>query len=91
MAFLTLTGLVYNVGMAAVPYFEGKLAQCLADILDGMRQAADMVALAGWYVAVVFIVQGSRADGAVRHASLSCGNDGGADDQSLVDTFFFVL
>ena len=59
--------------------------------LDGTRQAADMMTLAGLYVVVVFIVQGSRADGALRHASLSCGNDGDADAQSLVDTFFFVL
>ena len=61
LAFLTVTGLVYNVGMTAGPYFEGQLAQCLADILGGTRGAADMARIAGLYVAVIVLVQGSRA------------------------------
>ena len=61
LAFLTVTGLVYNVGMTAGPYFEGQLAGCLADILGGARQASDMMRLAGLYVAVILVVQGSRA------------------------------
>lgn len=61
LVFLTMTGLIYNVGMTAGPYFEGQLAQCLADILSGTRQASDMLALAGVYVAVILVVQGSRA------------------------------
>ena len=31
LTFVTLTGLVYNVGLLATPWFEGRLAQCLAD------------------------------------------------------------
>ena len=61
LAFLTVTGLVYNVGMTAGPYFEGQLAQCLADILGGTRGAADMARIAGLYVAVIAVVQSSRA------------------------------
>lgn len=61
LAFLTVTGLVYNVGMTAGPYFEGQLAGCLADILGGARQASDMMRLAGLYAAVILVVQGSRA------------------------------
>ena len=33
LAFVTLSGLVYNIGLLATPWFEGRLAQCLADIL----------------------------------------------------------
>ena len=32
LAFVTLSGLVYNIGLLATPWFEGRLAQCLADI-----------------------------------------------------------
>ena len=32
---VTLSGLVYNIGLLAAPWFEGRLAQCLADILGG--------------------------------------------------------
>ena len=35
LAFVTLSGLVYNIGLLATPWFEGRLAQCLADILGG--------------------------------------------------------
>ena len=29
---ITITGLIYNVGLLAGPYFEGQLAGCLVDI-----------------------------------------------------------
>lgn len=32
LAFVTLSGLIYNIGLLATPWFEGRLAQCLADI-----------------------------------------------------------
>ena len=35
LAFVTLSGLIYNIGLLATPWFEGRLAQCLADILSG--------------------------------------------------------
>ena len=40
LLLITLSGLLYNLGLLAGPWFEGKLAQCLADILDGNKTAA---------------------------------------------------
>ena len=42
---------------AAGPWFEGQLAQALADILKGNRSAAFMIQLAAVYALVIFIVQ----------------------------------
>ena len=60
LAFVTVSGLFYNVGMLASPWLEGRLAQCLADILGGKETAAKMTALVIAYVAVVLIVQTAR-------------------------------
>lgn len=58
---VTVTGILYNVGMGAGPYFEGRLAQRLYEILEGSRQATEMLGLAMVYVFVIFVVQTSRA------------------------------
>lgn len=58
---VTVTGILYNVGMGAGPFFEGLLAQRLYDILEGNRQPADMLGLALLYVVIIFVVQASRA------------------------------
>ena len=58
---VTVTGILYNLGMGAGPYFEGLLAQCLYDIFQGKATAGDMVRLAALYVGVIFLVQLSRA------------------------------
>ena len=42
LALVTVSGLIYNVGLLATPWFEGRLAQCLADILGGNETAAQM-------------------------------------------------
>ncbi len=42
MTFIVLSGLFYNVGLLAAPWFESKLAQRLADILGGSETAAAM-------------------------------------------------
>ena len=34
IALITVSGLIYNIGLLAGPWFEGRLAQCLADILQ---------------------------------------------------------
>lgn len=60
LLFVTISGLVYNFGLLAGPWFEGKLAQCLADILGGSETAAAMTSLVIWYIIVTLIVQGSR-------------------------------
>ena len=31
---ITVSGLIYNIGLTAGPYFEGKLAQCLVPPLS---------------------------------------------------------
>ena len=60
LLFVTISGLVYNFGLLAGPWFEGKLAQCLADILGGSETAAAMTSLVICYIIVTLIVQGSR-------------------------------
>ena len=60
LLFVTISGLVYNFGLLAGPWFEGKLAQCLADMLGGSGTAAAMTSLVIWYIIVTLIVQGSR-------------------------------
>ena len=60
LLFVTISGLVYNFGLLTGPWFEGKLAQCLADILGGSETAAAMTSLVIWYIIVTLIVQGSR-------------------------------
>ena len=52
LVFVTLSGLVYNIGLLATPWFEGRLAQCLADILGGSETAAKMAMLVLAYIVV---------------------------------------
>ena len=60
LAFVTLSGLIYNIGLLATPWFEGRLAQCLADILSGSETAAQMALLVLAYILVALLVQASR-------------------------------
>lgn len=60
LAFVTLSGLVYNIGLLAAPWFEGRLAQCLADILGGSDTAAPMALLVLAYLFVTLVVQAAR-------------------------------
>ena len=60
LAFVTLSGLVYNIGLLAGPWFEGRLAQCLADLLSGSGTAARMAMLVLAYIAVTLTVQAAR-------------------------------
>lgn len=60
LAFVTLSGLVYNIGLLATPWFEGRLAQCLADILGGSETAAKMAMLVLAYIVVTLAVQATR-------------------------------
>ena len=60
LAFVTLSGLLYNVGLLAAPWFEGRLAQCLADILSGSETAAQMAVLVLAYILVTLAVQAAR-------------------------------
>ncbi len=60
LLFVTASGLIYNIGLLAGPWFEGKMTGELVDILTGSGTMKRMAALALCYVATVLIVQGSR-------------------------------
>ena len=60
LTFVTISGLFYNVGLLATPWFEGRLAQCLADILGGSKTAGTMAVLVAAYFVVTLAVQGAR-------------------------------
>ena len=57
---VTISGLIYNIGLLAGPWFEGKMAGCLVDILGGMGQFRDMLLLVMGYVTAIAVVQISR-------------------------------
>ena len=60
LAFVTISGLVYNIGLLATPWFEGRQTQCLADILGGSETAAQMAMLVLAYILVTLLVQAAR-------------------------------
>ena len=60
LAFVMLSGVVYNIGLLAGPWFEGRLAQCLADILGGSETAAQMAMLVLGYILATLTVQSAR-------------------------------
>ena len=60
LVLVTLSGLIYNIGLLATPWFEGRLAQCLADILGGNATAGKMAVLVLAYILVTLGVQAAR-------------------------------
>ncbi len=60
LTLVTVSGLIYNIGLLASPWFEGRLAQCLADVLGGTRTANTMALWVAAYLAVTLIVQAAR-------------------------------
>lgn len=60
LTLVTVSGLVYNIGLLATPWFEGRLAQCLADILGGSETAARMALLVLAYILTILVVQAAR-------------------------------
>lgn len=57
LLFITLTGILYNLGMIAGPWFEGKLVQCLVDILQNQSTKSMMIKIAFYYCITIFFVQ----------------------------------
>ena len=55
-----VTGLIYNFGLLAGPWFEGKLAGCLMNILNGTETFHAMLVLAIGYVLTIAVVQSAR-------------------------------
>lgn len=60
LVLITVSGLIYNLGLLAGPWFEGKMAGCLIDILGGTKKFADMAILVMAYVTAIAVVQSSR-------------------------------
>lgn len=54
---VTVSGIIYNVGMIAGPYFEGRLTQCLFDIINKKQSYNAMLSLVIIYLFVILIVQ----------------------------------
>lgn len=60
LAAVTVSGLIYNLGLLAGPWFEGKMAGCLADLLAGRKGFSDMLALVASYMLSIALVQAAR-------------------------------
>ncbi|MDD2971093.1 MAG: ABC transporter ATP-binding protein [Lachnospiraceae bacterium] len=56
-----LTGMIYNIGLTATPFFEGQLVQRLYDIIKGEKTIGTMFFLATLYIVIILFVQGARA------------------------------
>ena len=57
---VAFSGILYNLGLTAGPFFEGQLTLCLTAVLAKEKTGADMAGLALAYLAVILIVQGAR-------------------------------
>lgn len=60
LAAVTVSGLIYNVGLLAGPWFEGAMTGKLVEILSGNSGFSAMLALVAAYVLVTLGVQGAR-------------------------------
>ena len=60
LLIVTISGLIYNLGLLAGPWFEGQMAQCLVDLAGHRSSFSDMTGLVLCYLAAIAIVQGSR-------------------------------
>ena len=57
---VAVTGILYNVGLVAGPWFEGQMVQCLCDILGMKKEPAEMILLAAAYALTILFVQAMR-------------------------------
>ena len=60
LLIITVSGLIYNLGLLFGPWLEGKMAGCLIDILAKNAVYKDMVILVTAYVISIGVVQVSR-------------------------------
>ena len=60
LLLVTVSGLIYNVGLLAGPLFEGLMAGRLIDVLSGQAGFADMAKLVVIYALITAAVQGAR-------------------------------
>lgn len=57
---VTVSGLIYNIGLLAGPWFEGRMTGCLVDILKGFGRFQDMLTLVLGYAVILTVVQTAR-------------------------------
>ena len=57
---ITISGLIYNIGLMAGPWFEGQLIQCLLFIQTGQSHFDHMLRLCAGYFSTILIIQSSR-------------------------------
>lgn len=57
---VAVSGLIYNMGLLAGPWFEGQMTGCLVNILKGTERFRSMLILVMGYVCAILIVQGCR-------------------------------
>ena len=57
---VTVSGLIYNIGLLAGPWYEGQMTGCLVNILGGNAGYSDMLLLVISHVTVIAVVQISR-------------------------------
>lgn len=57
---VTVSGLIYNIGLLAGPWFEGRMTGCLVDILKGFGRFQDMLTLVLGYAMILAVVQTAR-------------------------------
>lgn len=60
LAAVTISGMIYNLGLMAGPWFEGQMAGCLVDILGGSAGFHEMLILVLGYILAIGVVQGCR-------------------------------
>lgn len=60
LLIISVTGIFYNLGMIASPWFEGQMVQLLCNILGKKQPPSDMTVLVILYVLTIFFVQGMR-------------------------------
>ena len=60
LAIISVSGIIYNIGMIAGPYFEGRLAKCFYEIVKKNRTWRNMLSLAAVYLLTILLVQASR-------------------------------
>ena len=57
---VTVSGLIYNIGLLAGPWFEGRMTGCLVDILKGFGRFQDMLTLVLGYAVILTVIQTAR-------------------------------
>lgn len=60
LAAVTVSGLIYNLGLLASPWFEGQMAGCLVAVLNKQAGETQMLYLVACYLLAVIVVQAAR-------------------------------